>query len=207
LYVTYQNTAGPDGSPSGSTSTIVAFDRRHGTVVTTYTLTGRCDGLSADPIHGRLFASVNEDNDSSLYLITPSAASPVVHYTYSPDPAQVGADNVLNGGTDGISVANDGTVSVAHSNPAVGLNTAADFTLEPGGTTAKLTPLFGVNDVATIVNPPAGGPSSPPLGLTDPDSNRFLPGPYGCQLIRTARPTASWSLPPAFIRTTCSSVS
>jgi hypothetical protein len=129
LYVTYQNNAGPDGSPAGSASTIVAFNRGDGTVAATYTLTGRCDGLTADQAHSRLFASVNEDNNSSLYVITPSDANPIAHYTYSPDPAQIGTDNVVNGGTDAISIARDGTVYVAHSNPAVGLNTAAVYTL------------------------------------------------------------------------------
>src|SRR5580692_11502921 len=43
LYVTYQNNAGADGSPSGSVSTIVAFNEVTGDVVTTYTVTGRCD--------------------------------------------------------------------------------------------------------------------------------------------------------------------
>jgi hypothetical protein len=122
-----------------------------------------------------------------LYVITPTAANPVKQYTYSPNPAQVGTDNVLNGGTDAISVATDGRVYVAHSNPAVGLNTAAVYTLSLSGKTAKLTPLFGVNDVAKVVNAPAGSPSIAPLGLTDPDSNRFLPGGNGGKLIQDSQ--------------------
>jgi hypothetical protein len=47
--------------------------------------------------------------------------------------------------------------------------------------------LFGVNDVAQVVNPPAGGPTSSPLGLTDPDSNRFLPGDDGGTLIQDSQ--------------------
>jgi hypothetical protein len=187
LYVSYQNNAGKDGSPPGSTSTIVAFDRADGSVAKTYTLTGRCDGLTADPAHDRLFASVNEDNNSSLYVITPGSANPVVHYTYSPDPAEIGTDNALNGGTDAISVASNGTVFVAHSNPATGLNTAAVFTLTLSGTTAHLAPFFGVNNAAAVVNPGPGGPTSAPLGLTDPDSNRFLRGKHGGTLIQDAQ--------------------
>ncbi|HSS10314.1 MAG TPA: hypothetical protein VLL25_10535, partial [Acidimicrobiales bacterium] len=187
LYVSYQNNAGKDGSPPGSTSTIVALDRADGSVAKTYILTGRCDGLTADPAHDRLFASVNEDNNSSLYVITPGSATPVVHYSYSPDPAEIGTDMALNGGTDAISISTNGTVYVAHSNPAVGLNTAAVYTLTLSGTTAKLTPFFGVNDVATVVNPTPGSPTSAPLGLTDPDSNRFLPGKHGGTLIQDAQ--------------------
>src|SRR5580704_12020572 len=46
VYVTFQNNAQADGTPEGATSTIVAFDHS-GNVVTTYTLPGRCDGLTA----------------------------------------------------------------------------------------------------------------------------------------------------------------
>ena len=189
LYVTYQNNAGKDGSPPGSVSTIVAFDPTNGRVVTTYSLAGRCDGLTADPVHHQLLASVNEDNKSSLYVITPGI--PIVsHYTYSPDPAQAGTDGT-NGGTDAISVSPDGTVYVAHSNPDLALpapdNTAAVYTMTLSGTTASLTRLFGVNDVAHFVNPSPGGPASAPLGLTDPDSNRFIPTTAGGTLIQVAQ--------------------
>jgi hypothetical protein len=70
-------------------STIVAFDPKSGAVVAKYSVTGRCDGLTADPIHHRLLASVNEDNNSSLYVITPGNPT-AKHYTYSPEPAETG---------------------------------------------------------------------------------------------------------------------
>jgi hypothetical protein len=186
LYVTYQNNAGKDGSPAGSRSTIVAFDPATGSVVATYSLLGRCDGLTADPGNDRLLASVNEDNNSSLFVIAPG--NPVAaHYSYSPDPAEVGTDGALNGGTDAISVAPDGTVYVAHSNPAVGLDTTAVFTLTLQGTTAVLTPVFGVNDSARIINLVPGGPVTAPLGLTDPDSNRFFADLRGGTLVQDAQ--------------------
>ncbi|HSS11688.1 MAG TPA: hypothetical protein VLL25_17510, partial [Acidimicrobiales bacterium] len=67
------------------------------------------------------------------------------------------------------------------------LNTAAVYTLTLSGTTAKLTPFFGVNDVATVVNPTPGSPTSASLGLTDPDSNRFLRSKHGGTLIQDAQ--------------------
>ncbi|HEY2668395.1 MAG TPA: hypothetical protein VGK51_16305, partial [Actinomycetota bacterium] len=177
------------GSPAGATSTVVAFDRATGAVATTYTLSGRCDGLTADPRHHRIFATVNEDLNSSLYVITPGSAEPLAHYDYSPSPAETGSDGT-NGGTDAVSIGSNGTVYVAHSNPDVSLpapnNTAAVSTLELHGTTAELTPFFGVNDTAQIINAPTGTASAP-LGLTDPDSNRFLPGPHGGTLIQDAQ--------------------
>jgi hypothetical protein len=189
LYVTYQNNAGKDGSPPGSMSTIVAFDSRNGQVVATYSVLGRCDGLTADPKHHRILASVNEDNNSTLFVIRPGDPTPT-HYTYTPDPAQTGSDGT-NGGTDAISVSPDGTIYVAHSNPDIALpppnDTAAVFTLTLSDTTALLTPLFGVNDNATVVNPAPGSPGTAALGLTDPDSNRFIRAEEGGTLIQDAQ--------------------
>jgi hypothetical protein len=122
-------------------------------------------------------------------VITPGNPTPK-HYAYSPDPAETGSDGI-NGGTDAISVSPDGTIYVAHSNPDTSLpapnNTAAVYTMALSGTTATLTRLFRVNDTAAIINPSPGGPTSGPLGLTDPDSNRFIPGEEGGTLIQDAQ--------------------
>jgi hypothetical protein len=189
LYVTYQNNAGKDGTPAGSMSTIVALDPATAKVTTTYSVLGRCDGLTADPSNHRLLASVNEDSSSSLFVITPGNPAPA-HYTYSPDPEEKGSDG-SNGGTDAISVGPDGTIYVAHSNPDASLpapnNTAAVFTMTLSGTTATLTPVFGINDTATVVNPASGGPATAPLGLTDPDSNRWVSDLFGGVLIQDAQ--------------------
>jgi hypothetical protein len=182
IYVTYQNNAGKDGTPPGSMSTIVAFDPTTKAVVATYSVTGRCDGLTADPIHHRLLASVNEDLNSSLFVITPGNPIPA-HYTYSPNAAETGSDGT-NGGTDAISVSPDGTIYVAHSNPDTSLpapnNTAAVYTMTLSGTTAKLAPLFGVNDPAQVVNP------APERGRRRPRSGSPTPIPTGSSLVRRA---------------------
>jgi hypothetical protein len=52
------------------------------------------------------------------------------------------------------------------------------------GTTAQLTPVFGVNDLAAII---VGGGATTPMGLTDPDSNRYLPAVGGGTLIQVAQ--------------------
>lgn len=186
IYVTYQNDAGNDGTPVGSFSTIIAYDST-GKSVATYTIPGRCDGLTADPTHHRILATANEDINSSLYVIHPGTAQPA-HYTYSPDPAQTGSDG-KNGGTDAISVTPDGTIYVAHSNPDPKLpapnNPPAVYTMTLRGSTAQLTALFGVNDLATVINI-ASGPATP-LGLTDPDSNQYLPALNGGTLIQVAQ--------------------
>jgi hypothetical protein len=189
LFVAYQNGAQADGSPAGASSDVLAFDRKTGKVVLHYVIPGRVDGLTADPKHNRVLATVNEDLNSSLYTSTPSEGA-VQHFRYSPSPAEAGSDGV-NGGTDAISVSADGAVYVAHSNPDTSLpgtnNTAAVYTARLEGSTAKLTPLFGVNDPAKVVNPAGGAPASAPLGLTDPDSNRWVPGPDGGTLIQDSQ--------------------
>lgn len=185
IYVTYQNNAGKDGTPAGSFSTVLAFDSA-GNTVASYKIPGRCDGLTADPAHNRVLATANEDLNSSLYVIQPGVSQPT-HYTYSPDPAQTGSDGT-NGGTDAISVTPSGTIYVAHSNPESKLpapnNAAAVYTITLSGTTAQLKPVFGVNDLATTVGKP-GAPTA--LGLTDPDSNVFLPDLNGGTLVQDSQ--------------------
>ena len=187
VFVAYQNNAGATGAPAGSKSDVVAFDLESGQVEQHYVLPGRVDGLTADRFHREVIATVNEDLNSSLYVIKNGTAK---HYTYSPSPAETGSDGT-NGGTDAVSVADNGTIYVAHSNPDVTQpapnNTAAVYTIKLSGSTAKLTPVFGVNDVAAVINPAPGAPASAPLGLTDPDSNRWVRGHDGGTLIQDAQ--------------------
>lgn len=192
LFVAYQNGAQSDGSPAGVLSDVLAFDLKTGTVKHHYQFPGKVDGLTADSRHHRVLVTVNEDLNSSLYTITPSEDenAPIKHYTYSPSPAQTGSDGV-NGGTDALSISSNGTIYVAHSNPDGSLpganNTAAVYTVKLDDSTAKLTPVFGINDTAAVINPAAGAPKSAPLGLTDPDSNRWVPGRDGGTLIQDAQ--------------------
>ncbi len=175
LYVTYQNNAGPDGSPTGSRSTVAALDAS-GHPTTVWSIAGRVDGLTADPSRHRVLATANEDLHSSLYVITPGAKIPA-HYGYSPDPAQKGTDG-SNGGTDSISIAADGTIYLAHSNPDPTLPAPNDapalYQATLAGSTVSLTPVFGVNDKATVINPAARGATTAKMSLTDPDSNRII---------------------------------
>ena len=79
LYVGFQNGVGSQGEPSGSgnlDSTLVEFTPA-GTVVKQWDMTGKIDGMGADPATGRVFATVNEDSKSSLYVESGWA---VTHY-------------------------------------------------------------------------------------------------------------------------------
>ena len=75
VYVSFQNGVGPKGEPSTShdtASTVAEFDTA-GHKLRQWNLTGKCDGLTADPANRRLIATVNEDGNSSLFTISPAA--------------------------------------------------------------------------------------------------------------------------------------
>jgi len=166
VFVGYQNGVGSMGEPAAGTgqtqSTIVEYGP-HGRQLASWTITGKCDGLGADPATHELIATVNEDGNSSLYTIQPSSGD-VDHFTYNVDPVSLGG-----GGTDAVSV-QGGTIYVSGSNPA-GASAPAVYavSLDVGSGFATLTSTF--TDDA-----PANGPSGPvTLALTDPDSNGFVP--------------------------------
>lgn len=168
IYVTYQNSAPADGSVPGAFSTIAEFDLS-GNVLQTVNVTGRVDGLTADPVNNRLIATINEDNLSSLDVITTTPTFALSPYDYSPNPA---TGSPAAGGTDSISIVNGGpneTIIVAHSNPFDNTQpTDYSVSLIPGSPTgtANLTPLFTDNTTDA---------TGAPMNITDPDSNTVIP--------------------------------
>jgi hypothetical protein len=177
IYVGFQNGVGPQGqaSTSGNTeSTIVAFNLS-GRPVAEWNVVGKCDGVTADPqLHG-VIATVNEDANSSLYLIDPNGGA--THYQYSePLPH--------NGGTDAISIY-DGMVLISASAPGTTGTLAAPqptfpavykATFNPQTRIASVTPLFDDEDAATVANlGAANSGQAVNLALTDPDSNEDVP--------------------------------
>jgi len=179
VFTPFQNGVGPNGEPTsgGVTQSTVAEYDAAGTQVATYLLTGRCDGLTADPVNHRVLASINEDSNSSLAVITPTtrtAAGTITSYTYSPSPTQTSStDTTAHGGTDSLSLGPDGSVYVSHSNPNTGVaGTAAIYQVTLSGRTAALRTVLAVDAAAT--DAVTGQPVT--LALTDLDSNRYIPG-------------------------------
>ncbi len=163
FFIAYQNGVSPTGapSPSGATNSTILEYRQDGTVVTQWSVVGKCDGLTTDPANNRVILTVNEDANSSMYIIHPSAApgAQMVHLSYNVDPVTLGG-----GGTDDVVVDPSGNVFTAGSNPSaatapalykVGINEATG--------TATLTSVFADNDPAL------------PITLTDPDSLSLVP--------------------------------
>jgi len=172
LYVGFQNGVGSMGEPSPSgnlDSTLVEFTPT-GSVVKQWDVTGKIDGMGADPATGQVFASVNEDSKSSLYVVS---GGTVTHYTYTQSPLP------HMGGTDAISVYH-GKILISASAPGTGGKAPANApgvyvaTLNSGAKTAALAPFFAINATATGVNAPNDG-QKVTLALTDPDSNEIVP--------------------------------
>jgi hypothetical protein len=172
LYVGFQNSVGPQGeaAPSGNLdSTLVEFTPT-GSVVKQWDLTGKIDGMGANPATGQVIVTVNEDSKSSLYTVSGGTAT---HYSYSPSPLP------HMGGTDGVAV-DQGKILISASAPGTGGKAPASaaavyaVTLNAGTKTATATPFFADNATATGVNAPNAG-KTVTLALTDPDSNLVVP--------------------------------
>ena len=166
LWTGMQNHINPDGTAlvaGGPTqSDVVGFDPSTGAPEDDIKVTGKVDGLTADPAHGRLIATVNEDLNSAFDTIDP-ATNTVVTYTYAPDPGVTG-----NGGTDSITL-QDGHIYVSHSNPNDTTQAAMyEVTLNDITHTANLRAVF-------FDDSPATGAAGGTLALLDPDTNYTMP--------------------------------
>lgn len=176
IFVGFQNGVGPQGQPSSSgnlDSTIVELTPE-GHAVRQWDITGKADGVTADPQTGFVVATVNEDANSSLYTIDPMSGT-VTHYQYNePLPH--------NGGTDAISV-EDGQLLISASAPGTTGAAAPQPTypavysvsLDPTTEVAAITPLFFDEDQATVANVGPQYGQQVHLALTDPDSNEIVP--------------------------------
>jgi hypothetical protein len=179
LFTAFQNGVGPQGQPStdgNQDSTVVEFTPG-GRVVQQWDILGKCDGLTADPARRSLIATVNEDANSSVYMIAPGAplGRAVQHFSYNkPLPSKGGTDAIsIYRGLVLISASAPGTTGAPAPQPSypavywVTFNTASSI--------ARIHPLFFDESVATLANlGPAGRRVR--LALTDPDSNQVVPG-------------------------------
>ncbi len=180
IFVGFQNGVGPQGQASadGNLDSTVVELRLNGDPVAQWDVVGKTDGVTADPETGEVIATVNEDANSSIYTIDPTApaGAQVTHYAYNEALPHFG-------GTDAISVYR-GRILISASAPGT-TGTAApqasypavySVRLDSSTMTATVTPLFFDEDKATVVNigsPGYGQPTT--LMLTDPDSNEVVP--------------------------------
>jgi hypothetical protein len=172
VFVAYQNGVGPNGEPSSTgqkASTVVEYTPK-GAQVASWNLTGKIDGMTADPITRRIIATVNEDGNSGLSTIRPRGNGGIVtHYRYNPSPLPHG------GGTDSPAIVNGG-LYISASNPSPNADgktysRTALYKVCLMGHTATATPVFKDNSAATS----ASTGKQTTLNLSDPDSTERMP--------------------------------
>ena len=172
LYTAFQNGVGPQGQPApdgNADSTVVEFTAG-GSVVAQWDVTGKVDGLTANPGTGDVIATVNEDLHSSLYDIT---GGTVVHYAYNEALPHHGGTDAISfyKGQMLISASAPGTTGASAPNAAYPAVYAV--TLNSGTHVATVTPYFGDEAPAREANVHLG--ASTTLALTDPDSSEVVP--------------------------------
>lgn len=173
LYTGFQNGVGPQGqaAPDGNLDSTVVEFTPSGSVVKQWDVRGRVDGLGTDTATGQVIATANEDANSSLYAISPSASA-ATHYAYNkPLPHDGGTDSVVSyGGRLLISASAPGTTGKAPASaPAV-----YAVTLDSATRTADVASFFPDDAPVTAVNGPHAGKKIT-LALTDPDSSEVVP--------------------------------
>jgi len=179
LFMTCQNATQSTGG--GGNSTIVEY-ASDGSVVNSWSIPDKADGIAGDPLNHRVIVTLDEDAHTPLATITPSAPTgeEVTNYNYSVDPASHALTGPLHtgGGTDAVSLDSRGHIYVSASYGIAKTGTAV-FRVEltppasPSGTgTAKLSSTFLDNATATNGNI---GNGTTQLKLIDVDSNAIVP--------------------------------
>lgn len=176
LFVGCQNKTLSNGG--GGDSTLTEFTPS-GSVVNTWFIKDKIDGLAADPLTHLVVASLDEDANTHLVTVNP-ATKQVAHYAYSPDPRGATTPVALKtgGGTDQVSVDSVGHILITASHAGTSTGTAVfDVTLRPpsrpsGTGTATLAPTF--LDDATAANGNTGS-GTVKLHLGDVDSGAIVP--------------------------------
>ncbi len=173
-------TGGPP-TPAKDTSTLVEYTGA-GKLVKTWAIKNKIDGVGADPLHHRVIVTLDEDANSRLVTITPSAAAAqqVTNYTYSPDPRGASTSVALRtgGGTDSVTVDSTGQLFLTGSHAGTRTGTATfKVTLTPPSSptstgTAALSPTFLDNATASNGN---AGSGTAKLSLGDVDSAAIVP--------------------------------
>jgi hypothetical protein len=179
IFVGFQNGVGPQGQESsdGNLDSTVVELKKNGDPVAQWDVQGKTDGVTADPEAGDVIATVNEDANSSLYTIDPTApaSAQVTHYNYN--------DSLPHfGGTDAISIYL-GQILISASAPGTSGGSApsptfpAVYSVSLDRTTdvATVAPLFFDESTATVANIGSTYGQTTTLMLTDPDSNEVVP--------------------------------
>jgi hypothetical protein len=165
----------------GGNSTLIEYTPT-GAVVNTWSIADKIDGLAGDPLTHQVIVTLDEDANTHLITVTPSAPAgqQITHYSYSPDPRSASAPGALHtgGGTDQVSVDSAGHILITASHAGLKTGTAVfNVTLTPPSSagamgTATLRPTF--SDDASAANANTGS-GTVKLSLGDVDSGAIVP--------------------------------
>lgn len=179
LFMGCQNMALSNGG--GGNSTLVEYSLT-GAAINTWSIKDKIDGLGGDPLHHRVIVTLDEDANSHLATVDPTAPAgqQVTRYTYSPDPRGTSTPPALHtgGGTDTVTVDSAGHIFIVGSHAGTKTGTAVfKVLLTPpssagGSGTATLSPTFLDNATAANGNTGSGTVS---LSLGDVDSATIVP--------------------------------
>jgi hypothetical protein len=193
VFVAWQSGVGTKGEPAPKTHTttsqLVEYTKG-GHVMNSWRLAGKVDGLAGDPKLQAIVATANEDGNSHLFTVKPSARKShqltLYHYAPAPDSKKGQGVGHTGGGTDAVTVLSNGRILVSASAPATRKATAT-FRVILSGKQARLLPTFTDNAKATDAT--TGNPVT--LHLTDPDSNALVPAglgdPFGGQYVLSSQ--------------------
>jgi hypothetical protein len=178
LYLGCQNKTLSAGGGGDSTLAEYGLD---GTLVKTWTIKDKIDGMSADPNNHRLVVTLDEDANSHLITVAPAAAASnqIVNYAYSPDPHAFTTTGLLHtsGGTDQVNVDANGNILITGSHSLIHSGTGVFRVVltppsSPTGTgTAALSPTYS----STFTAPVANGSGTVHESLGDQDSAAPIP--------------------------------
>lgn len=168
-------------SGGGGNSTLVEYTPA-GAVVQTWSINHKIDGLAGDPLKHYVILTLDEDANTHLATVTPTAPSgqQVTYYNYSPDPRAATTPSALRtgGGTDQVTVDSTGHVLITASHAGTITGTAVFKVAltppsSPSGTgTATLSPTFLDDATATKAN---NGSGTVLMHLGDVDSGAIVP--------------------------------
>ena len=180
VFVGWQNGVGTKGESAPKThvlnSLVVEYSSR-GRILGKWSLTGKIDGIAGDAALDAVIATANEDGNSSIYTIKPTArpAAQAHHYAYSPAPDSSHKGGVFTGGGTDSVVVRGGAIFVSASNPSTKKATALLRVSLGRNGIAKLSATFADDADATD----AFTGARVKLAITDPDSNALVPGNPG----------------------------
>ncbi|HLI64051.1 MAG TPA: hypothetical protein VKV05_11665 [Terriglobales bacterium] len=159
IYIGWGNNGDPEGGNS-IPSTIIEYDF-NGNIINQVNIIGHNDGLKINPQSGDLWATVNEDGNSRLYIMDPQTLAMKHSYFLGTGPHGGGYDDI---------VFLNGNVYLACSNPTHNPNNEpAIVQFTASGNNFTLTPVLYGNAFATDI--PTG--QQVQLNLQDPDSMTY----------------------------------